>query len=91
MVLKNLMKKLKTGYNDLSGSLKNDSKTMAATFSEPVVIDQKPINPVKTYGEGFTPYFIPLSLWVGALMMFFVITDKVDEDIVASSSFCSSG
>jgi len=81
---KELNDKLTKGYNDLSSSLKNDSKTMAATFSEPVVIDDKPVYPVKTYGEGFTPYFIPLSLWVGALMMFFVITDKVDSDITAS-------
>ncbi|MGH4122847.1 MAG: YhgE/Pip family protein [Clostridium sp.] len=88
---KELNEKLAEGYNDLGGSLKNDSKTMAATFSEPVVMDQKPINAVKTYGEGFTPYFIPLSLWVGALMMFFVITDKVDEDIKASPGSVVAG
>ena len=88
---KELNEKTVEGYKDLSGSLKNDSKTMAATFAEPVVIDQKPINPVKTYGEGFTPYFIPLSLWVGALMMFFVITDKVDEDITASPASIVAG
>lgn len=59
---------------------------MAGFVSEPILIDEKPMNPVKNYGTGFTPYFIPLSLWVGALMMFFVITDKVDEDIKASSA-----
>ena len=88
---KELSGKTIKGYNDLSGSLKNDSKTMAATFSEPVVMDQEAINPVKTYGEGFTPYFIPLSLWVGALMMFFVITDKVDADIAASPAAVVAG
>ncbi|MCB2294625.1 YhgE/Pip domain-containing protein [Clostridium algoriphilum] len=88
---KELSDKTTKGYNDLNGSLKNDSKTMAASFSEPVVIDQKAIDPVKTYGEGFTPYFIPLSLWVGALMMFFVITDKVDDDIAASPASVVAG
>jgi len=88
---KELIGKTIKGYNDLRGSLKNDSKTMAATFSEPVVMDQEAINPVKTYGEGFTPYFIPLSLWVGALMMFFVITDKVDADIAASPAAVVAG
>ena len=88
---KELNEKLEEGYGDLNGSLKNDSKTMAATFAEPVVMDQEAINPVKTYGEGFTPYFIPLSLWVGALMMFFVITDKVDDDIVASPASVVAG
>ena len=88
---KELNGKLTEGYNELGNSLKNDSKTMAAAFSQPVVIDQKAINPVKTYGEGFTPYFIPLSLWVGALMMFFVITDKVDDDIKASPASVVAG
>jgi putative membrane protein len=88
---KKLSDKTTKGYNDLSGSLKNDSKTMATAFSEPVVMDQKAIDPVKTYGEGFTPYFIPLSLWVGALMMFFVITDKVDDDIAAGPASVVAG
>ncbi|TLM94567.1 MAG: YhgE/Pip domain-containing protein, partial [Actinobacteria bacterium] len=30
--------------------------------------------PVTNYGTGFSPYFIPLALWVGALVMFFVVT-----------------
>lgn len=59
---------------------------MARYVSAPVDIDEAAINPVKNYGTGFTPYFIPLSLWVGALMMFFVISDKVDDDIKASSA-----
>lgn len=88
---KELNEKLTEGYNDLNSNLKNDSETMATTFSEPVVMDQEAINPVKTYGEGFTPYFIPLSLWVGALMMFFVITDKVDADIAASPASVVAG
>jgi len=88
---KELNEKLTDGYNDLNSNLKNDSETMGAAFSEPVVIDQEAINPVKTYGEGFTPYFIPLSLWVGAIMMFFVITDKVDEDITAKPGAIVAG
>lgn len=88
---KELNEKLTDGYSDLNSSLKNDSKTMGATFSEPVVVNQEAVNPVKTYGEGFTPYFIPLSLWVGALMMFFVITDKVDDDINASPASVVAG
>lgn len=83
---KELSDKLKDGSDKLNKNLINDSSTMASFISEPIAIDEKPMNPVKNYGTGFTPYFIPLSLWVGALMMFFVITDKVDEDIKASSA-----
>ncbi|WP_051624208.1 YhgE/Pip domain-containing protein [Clostridium akagii] len=80
---------LYTGLNDgsvkLNKNLINSSKAMGAFISDPLSIKEQPVNPVKNYGTGFAPYFIPLSLWVGALMMFFVITDKVDDDISASS------
>lgn len=80
---KELNEKLTEGANKLNSNLVNDSDTMGKFVSEPVIMDENPINPVKDYGTGFAPYFIPLSLWVGALMMFFVITEKVDGDIEA--------
>lgn len=80
---KELSDKLKEGSDKINKNLVNDSKTMAEFVSEPLTIDEKPMYPVKNYGTGFTPYFVPLSLWVGALMMFFVITEKVDDDIEA--------
>ncbi len=80
---------LYTGLNDgsvkLNNNLINSSTDMGAFISDPLSIKDQPVNPVANYGTGFAPYFIPLSLWVGALMMFFVITDKVDDDISASS------
>lgn len=88
---KELNDKLKDGSDEINKSLVNDSKSMGKFVSEPVVLDQKPINEIKNYGTGFTPYFIPLSLWVGAIMMFFIITDKVDDDIKASSAAIVAG
>lgn len=81
---KELSSKLAEGFRELKEKLVNDSKTMGDFVSQPIAVSENAINPVKNYGTGFTPYFIPLSLWVGALMMFFVISDKVDEDINAS-------
>lgn len=81
---KELKDKLSEGASELNKNLVNDSETMSKFVSEPVTMNEKPVYSVKDYGTGFTPYFIPLSLWVGALMMFFVITDKVDENINAS-------
>lgn len=81
--------KLHSGLNDgsvkINKNLINSSKDMATFISDPLSISDQAVNPVKNYGSGFAPYFIPLSLWVGALMMFFIITDKVDDDINASS------
>lgn len=42
-------------------------------ISEPVKMADEKINPIPDYGTAFTPYFVSLSLWVGALMMFFAI------------------
>lgn len=80
-----LTSKLQDGAKTLKDGVKNDGTSMATFVSEPLAINNKPMNAINNYGTGFTPYFIPLSLWVGAIMMFFVITDKVDEDITASS------
>ncbi|MDI6691928.1 MAG: YhgE/Pip domain-containing protein [Anaerosomatales bacterium] len=46
--------------------------TKADVMSDPVRLTTKRIDPVPNYGTGFSPYFIPLVLWVGALMAFFV-------------------
>lgn len=81
---KELNDKLAEGSTKINKSLVNDSKTMAEFVSEPIIVDEKPVHAVSTYGAGFAPYFLALSLWIGALMMFFVITDEVDADINAS-------
>jgi len=80
---KELSDKLYDGSKELKDKLKVSSDDMGDFVSEPILLKEAPINKVPNYGTGFTPYFIPLSLWVGALMMFFIITDKVDEDIDA--------
>ena len=41
--------------------------------ASPVSVDTVTINPIANYGTYFAPYFISLSLWVGALMIFFGI------------------
>ncbi|OJU10526.1 MAG: hypothetical protein BGN88_09580 [Clostridiales bacterium 43-6] len=37
---------------------------------EPVAIKTESINPVPNYGTAFSPYFLSLSLWVGAIIIF---------------------
>ncbi|WP_238883370.1 YhgE/Pip domain-containing protein [Clostridium sp. YIM B02551] len=71
-----LSSKLKDGASDLDKGLVNTPDEMGTFISNPVNMDNKIIDEVKNYGTGFAPYFIPLSLWVGALMMFFVLSPK---------------
>jgi putative membrane protein len=45
----------------------------AKVIASPVQFNTVRVNPVNTYGTGFAPYFLSLSLWVGALLLFFAI------------------
>lgn len=71
---------LKDGAGEMKSGLKNSSKEMGDFVSAPINMKNEPINKVPNYGTGFAPYFISLSLWIGAIMMFFVISAKTDDD-----------
>lgn len=47
--------------------------------ADPVDFDDEKVNPIPDYGTAFTPYFVSLSLWVGALIMFIAI--YLDEKV----------
>jgi putative membrane protein len=74
--------KVADGNQELSGKLQDALKDStvkspdekADIMSDPVHMAEKSVNPVGTYGMGFASYFIPLSLWVGALMLYFTIS-----------------
>ncbi len=75
--------KLIEGAAEVSDKLVARSKAMGKFISDPINLKDKPLYEVKKYGEGMAPYFISLSLWVGALMMFFVITEEVNPKVKA--------
>ncbi len=80
-----LATKLKEGSDKLNNNVINTSNDMAKFVSNPIELEDTPTNTVKDYGTGFTPYFIPLSLWVGAIMMFFVISARVENNMNAGA------
>ncbi|SHE51439.1 putative membrane protein [Seinonella peptonophila] len=52
-------------------------------ISNPIKVNQKQVHQVPNYATGFAPYFISLSLWVGAMLLFtvtdlFHISDTLD-------------
>ena len=71
---------LKDGAGEMKAGLKNSSEDMGNFVSAPINMKNEPINKVPNYGTAFAPYFISLSLWIGAIMMFFVISAKTDDD-----------
>lgn len=77
---KELSTKLDEGATKLEDGLVNSSKDMGEFASQAINMNFDSINKIPNYGTGFAPYFIPLSLWIGAIMMFFVIPAKVKDE-----------
>ncbi|MGX1900451.1 YhgE/Pip family protein [Thermolongibacillus altinsuensis] len=72
------MKKLDEGSAELAAKLKDGAKEASDVkanedvydmFAEPVKVKNEKINEVPNYGTGFTPYFLSLGLFVGALLL----------------------
>ena len=80
--------KLKTGLNDgykeLDNKLKFNPDDMADFISNPVDVKEESINDINHYGEGLAPYFVSLSLWLGAMFINLILSIikkvKNDED-----------
>ncbi|WP_046471931.1 YhgE/Pip domain-containing protein [Allosalinactinospora lopnorensis] len=75
---------LQDGSEELSGGLTDgaeeiptfDSEERGARgdmMSEPVRLSSDVDNKAPDYGTGFAPFFVPLSLWIGAMVVFMVV------------------
>ncbi|MFF2808551.1 YhgE/Pip family protein [Streptomyces sp. NPDC058000] len=75
---------LKDGANQLATGLhsgvakipdydKKDRDDRTDVMSDPVKLAAKSMHKAPNYGTGLAPYFIPLSLWVGAMVAFMLL------------------
>jgi putative membrane protein len=64
---------LDTGANGIPAFTRQARLARAKMMSEPIALTTQREDPVPNYGTGFAPYFIPLALWVGALMAYFLV------------------
>ncbi|MFF3270321.1 YhgE/Pip family protein [Streptomyces chrestomyceticus] len=82
--LKGGVYKLKDGSNQLAGGLnsgvdkipdydKKDRDARTDVMSNPVELASKSMHKAPNYGTGLAPYFIPLSLWVGAMVAYMLL------------------
>lgn len=55
---------------------------VAQTLSQPVVVEQVVENPAPTFGTGFAPFFLPLALFIGALIIWMLLTPLQSRPIV---------
>ncbi len=67
---------LKTGVDDGIADTKEQLTKLEGLdeyTANPIKIEEKSYGQIEKYGVAFAPYFISLSLWVGALMAFVVL------------------
>ncbi|BBY19225.1 YhgE/Pip family protein [Mycolicibacterium litorale] len=55
---------------------------VAQTLAQPVAVDQVVENPAPTFGTGFAPFFLPLALFIGALIIWMLLTPLQSRPIV---------
>ncbi|AZS14080.1 YhgE/Pip family protein [Paenibacillus lutimineralis] len=66
-----LASKLNEAADETSSVKKTDA--LVDMFAQPVDVDEQKMNEVPNYGTGFSPYFLSLGLFVGALISTLVV------------------
>ncbi|MGV0838253.1 YhgE/Pip family protein [Mycolicibacterium thermoresistibile] len=84
---------LRAGSAELAGALQEGStqvpswtpqqrSDVAAAMAAPVELDMVTHNPAATFGTGFAPFFLPLALFIGALIVWMLLTPLQSRPIV---------
>jgi putative membrane protein len=69
--------KLSEGSSQLKGELGTDKiRKLITIVNEPIVMENDSDSATDTYGAGFAPYFIPLALWMGALILTLLVPTR---------------
>ncbi|MFF8730842.1 YhgE/Pip family protein [Streptomyces sp. NPDC015171] len=88
--------KLSDGSGKLAGGLhsgaskipdydKRDRDQRTGVMADPVQLASHDLHKAPNYGTGFAPYFIPLSLWVGAMVAYMLIPPLNRRALAAGS------
>ncbi|MEV7500769.1 YhgE/Pip domain-containing protein [Streptomyces sp. NPDC093018] len=88
--------KLTDGSGKLAGGLhdgakkipdydKHDRDRRTGVMADPVQLASHDLHKAPNYGTGFAPYFIPLSLWVGAMVAYMLIAPLNRRALAAGS------
>ncbi|MGV4982761.1 YhgE/Pip family protein [Streptomyces sp. NRAIS4] len=81
--------KLAGGLHDGAGKIpdydKKDRDQRTGVMADPVQLASRDLHKAPNYGTGFAPYFIPLSLWVGAMVAYMLIPPLNRRALAAGS------
>ncbi|MFI0513361.1 YhgE/Pip family protein [Streptomyces sp. WSLK1-5] len=82
--------KLSDGLHDGASRIpdydKKDRDRRTDVMSDPVQLVSRDLHKAPNYGTGFAPYFIPLSLWVGAMVAYMLITPMNRRALAAGAA-----
>ena len=68
-------------YNKLKELLQNDPEFLASFVSEPVKIEEQTLFAIENNGSATAPFYLVLSMWVGALILVAIIHVNVKEEV----------
>ncbi|NUT30600.1 MAG: YhgE/Pip domain-containing protein [Streptomyces sp.] len=82
--------KLSDGLHDGAKQIpdydKKDRDQRTEVMADPVQLASRDMHKAPNYGTGFAPYFIPLSLWVGAMVAYMLISPMNRRALAAGAS-----
>ncbi|MFE2281980.1 YhgE/Pip family protein [Streptomyces sp. NPDC059454] len=78
------------GLHDGAGKIpdydEQDRDRRTEVMADPVRLVSRDLHEAPDYGTGFAPYFIPLSLWVGAMVAYMLIAPMNRRALAAGAS-----
>ncbi|WP_128976811.1 YhgE/Pip family protein [Streptomyces roseicoloratus] len=77
---------LSDGVKKIPDYDKQDRDRRTDVMSDPVKLAAQSMHKAPNYGTGFAPYFIPLSLWVGAMVAYMIIQPLNRRALAAGAS-----
>ncbi|MET0901145.1 MAG: YhgE/Pip domain-containing protein [Mycobacterium sp.] len=77
-----LATKLEEGSTQVPSWSPQQRTEVARTLSAPVALDLVSNNPAATFGTGFAPFFLPLALFIGALIIWMLLTPLQTRPII---------
>jgi putative membrane protein len=77
-----LADKLRQGSTQVPSWTPQQRSAVAKTVSTPVTLDLVNHNPAPTFGTGFAPFFLPLALFIGALIIWMLLTPLQPRPII---------
>lgn len=77
-----LATKLREGSQQVPTWTPQQRTDVARTLAAPVALDLRTDNPAATFGTGFAPFFLPLALFIGALIIWMLLKPMQSRPIV---------